>query len=930
MPSAAGLGYIGAGAGLAKQGLRYGAAPGVAPDAQALAIINSNQLRRSGIGAPTIENAASMPRGPLKELQESPYGTVTVKPVIASDLPPGSKVYELHQAGKSPGFIHATVNPANPRKLIITAIGAPGGSMPNSIGTAATRDIMRQLSVLEPDIQEVGGTRLTGARREAGLDPSSSSASIRLRSPETSEPKAKRSHSDRLIRGAKVAGATGIRNKSAAATWIAANLGDENRAAIAKELGVKPGPKFQQRVLTAVKNMAKKPGASALVPALAGGTAFLASPESAEASRDDSDITGRDEALTNAGIAGGLAYGTGKVIESIPKIAGRALSGGLSMLTPSIAADAYDPSPEKLAMDRNELARILPEWMHLGAIEKAHQMAQVPERSPVGAGPRLAEPADPDAAINEALGIVRRANGGRVSGGFHFDSGGRTDNIPIDVIPGSYIVPADVVSALGQGNTMAGIKVLDNMFPPQMEPPKAQGTAKRAEGGRVPIIVAGGEFKVDPYHVAALGEGDVQAGADMLDEWVQDVRQQHIQTLSKLPGPAESAAEEGRQRSPFEQGGMAVSEEDILLGFNPIDELRRTVNAQSYTPEQAAENRQKTVMELLYSSPIGNALSARDALEAKWRGQELEAGGDQEGARKAYAEAAMNTGMAFLPGMGRIGLGRGADTAATAGKDAAFAIPVWHGSPHEFNRFDMSSIGTGEGAQAYGHGLYFAENPRVAKSYMPPPSKSGMNDIFIDKKPIYFGDEYLGGNRFSAHTKAHHRLRSMNGDLDATIADLEADIRAFGLRGDREAQDQLAYLNSLKGRVTSKKSGGHMYRVELDVEPEDLLDWDKPLSQQSEKVRAALAKAGLSEDTVKPYPRLDSPVTGETVLSALQRSRGIGPDEASALLREAGIPGIRYLDQLSRGAGQGSSNYVIFDDKLAKVLAKVTPKRGKE
>ena len=39
---------------------------------------------------------------------------------------------------------------------------------------------------------------------------------------------------------------------------------------------------------------------------------------------------------------------------------------------------------------------------------------------------------------------------------------------------------------------------------------------------------------------------------------------------------------------------------------------------------------------------------------------------------------------------------------------------VWHGSPHKFDKFDSSKIGTGEGAQAYGHGVYFAESPDVA------------------------------------------------------------------------------------------------------------------------------------------------------------------------------------------------------------------------
>lgn len=44
-------------------------------------------------------------------------------------------------------------------------------------------------------------------------------------------------------------------------------------------------------------------------------------------------------------------------------------------------------------------------------------------------------------------------------------------------------------------------------------------------------------------------------------------------------------------------------------------------------------------------------------------------------------------------------------------------IIAYHGSPHTFDRFDMSKIGTGQGNQKYGHGLYFAENEGVAKGY---------------------------------------------------------------------------------------------------------------------------------------------------------------------------------------------------------------------
>ena len=72
----------------------------------------------------------------------------------------------------------------------------------------------------------------------------------------------------------------------------------------------------------------------------------------------------------------------------------------------------------------------------------------------------------------------------------------------------------------------------------------------------------------------------------------------------------------------------------------------------------------------------------------------------------------------IAPAMSLAGLVTGGSYAAPAMKDASgMGIRAYHGSPHDFDKFDLSKIGTGEGAQAYGHGLYFAENEGVAKGY---------------------------------------------------------------------------------------------------------------------------------------------------------------------------------------------------------------------
>ena len=130
---------------------------------------------------------------------------------------------------------------------------------------------------------------------------------------------------------------------------------------------------------------------------------------------------------------------------------------------------------------------------------------------------------------------------------------GRTDNHAIDVPSSSYILPADHVSSLGQGNTLACMKILSRMFPNSVQrsapmgrgamPPRMmsdRGGARGHGGGSVPIMAAGGEFSISPTDVAMVGGGDVNRGHKILDEWVKANRKKHIKTLSKLPGPAKS------------------------------------------------------------------------------------------------------------------------------------------------------------------------------------------------------------------------------------------------------------------------------------------------------------------------------------------------------------------------------------------------------
>lgn len=109
---------------------------------------------------------------------------------------------------------------------------------------------------------------------------------------------------------------------------------------------------------------------------------------------------------------------------------------------------------------------------------------------------------------------------------------GRTDRLPMVVTDGTFIIPADVVSGLGQGNTMAGAGLLDEMLE---NAPEAMASGGKRDG--VEIIAAGGEYVVPPYVVERLGGGDRKKGHSILDAMVRKVRKQAISHMKSLPGP---------------------------------------------------------------------------------------------------------------------------------------------------------------------------------------------------------------------------------------------------------------------------------------------------------------------------------------------------------------------------------------------------------
>lgn len=162
-------------------------------------------------------------------------------------------------------------------------------------------------------------------------------------------------------------------------------------------------------------------------------------------------------------------------------------------------------------------------------------------------------------AIAAALSTARRpkrAEGGAVkthTGPIHSGVAGRTDHLPMHVPSGSYVLPADIVSAMGEGNTVAGFKIakkLPNLFSTQNRTkgtpygekglPYGAPPPQKAAGGStsvVPIVAAGGELVYSPEEVSMIGGGDLDAGHQILDHFVRQYRAKTVDTLKKLPGP---------------------------------------------------------------------------------------------------------------------------------------------------------------------------------------------------------------------------------------------------------------------------------------------------------------------------------------------------------------------------------------------------------
>lgn len=135
-------------------------------------------------------------------------------------------------------------------------------------------------------------------------------------------------------------------------------------------------------------------------------------------------------------------------------------------------------------------------------------------------------------AVAAALSTARenRATGGEALkthvGPIHSNVAGRTDHLNINVPSGCYVIPADIVSSYGEGNTMAGFRALNRIF----------GLQDYREGQTTEIVAAGGEYIVTPESLVRLF-GDLDHAHNEMDRFIKLARAKLINELKSLPGP---------------------------------------------------------------------------------------------------------------------------------------------------------------------------------------------------------------------------------------------------------------------------------------------------------------------------------------------------------------------------------------------------------
>ena len=285
--------------------------------------------------------------------------------------------------------------------------------------------------------------------------------------------------------------------------------------------------------------------------------------------------------------------------------------------------------------------------------------------------------------------------------------------------------------------------------------------------------------------------------------------------------------------------------------------------------------------------------------------------------------------------------GMGAEMLQGMGRGTVSPMDVYHGSPYKFDRFDASKIGTGEGAQAYGHGIYTAESKGVGAEYAK--VLASPRNRVMDKRGVYIEPSPIGDGMWRLGKSSEiGRMIGTTGDATQGITDYQFPNVAAAVRYAKKngflSKDEKPLLTEIASernynpvRSASQMEDstynqliasdpGYLYKVDLpDEQIAKMLDWDKPMTESEMTLLYDKMQQSPLASFAKPFQdnfysameRGHKTPDGQDLFMELSKQLG-GQKYVSEALRELGIPGIKYLDATSRDAGKGTRNFVTF------------------
>ena len=281
-----------------------------------------------------------------------------------------------------------------------------------------------------------------------------------------------------------------------------------------------------------------------------------------------------------------------------------------------------------------------------------------------------------------------------------------------------------------------------------------------------------------------------------------------------------------------------------------------------------------------------------------------------------------------------------AGTPTAFGRDQRGMI-TWHGSPHQFapteanplGEFDLAHMGTGEGAQVYGHGTYLAEAQDVGGRYRD--ILSTQPDPVLGNIPRYI--EYKGRGidlrtpvqNMPPEDLALVHVALNDGSPSRAIEGLASDAEFPGMPDAEKYQQASEWLADRLAKkdpdIFVQARPGSLYKVDLpDEQIAKMLDHDAPLRDQPEAMRI-FSEMFEGNDLIDLKPDAPGGRAYEDAAWILGERAGIDdgvrPDYlVSEYLAEQGIPGLKFFDGNSRAAGEGTRNFVLFDPSIANIL----------